>query len=110
MDMLKYARNYGITCNSTKNIPIHPLDKIDSSKPAEFAVRQLGQVAQSPSATVAARRTNAAHSHTHYGVQLHVRAGLNAHVLARTKNSASALKPSLKTVIVLDFSGLKWHF
>ena len=38
MDMLKYARNYGITCNSTKNIPIHPLEKVDSSKPAEFAV------------------------------------------------------------------------
>ena len=55
----------------------------------------------------AARRTNAEHTHTHYGV----RAGLNAHdVLARTKNSVSALKPSLKIVAVLDFSGLKWHF
>ena len=41
---------------------------------------------------------------------MQVRAGLNAHVLARTKNSVSALKPSLKIVTVLDFSGLKWHF
>ena len=68
MGMLKYARNYGITCNSTKNIPIHPLGKIDSSKPAEFAVHWAAWAGghRHPSATTAARRTNAAHTHTHY--------------------------------------------